>query len=153
MNREREERFTHIAEERRQAEERRRIEQERWAEQRRIRREEAEAEAVEQQRRKDVALETFCRENEINEFSSEIGRNDWEKSFLTEMIYRINNLLSISEKQRRRVIKIINREDETATEKQLAYIRKLGGTPDKFLTKGKASKVIGELLEKDKNEM
>ena len=69
------------------------------------------------------------------------------------MIYRINNLQYLSEKQRRRVIKIINREDEKATEKQLAYIRKLGGTPNQYLTKGKASKLIEELLEGDKNEV
>ncbi|QDP53568.1 MAG: hypothetical protein GOVbin556_32 [Prokaryotic dsDNA virus sp.] len=153
MNREREERVAHIVEERRQAAERRRLEQERWEEQRRVRREEANAREEEQQRLKDAALETFCQDNEINEFSADNGRNDWEKSFLREMIYRINNLQYLSEKQRRRVIKIINREDEKATEKQLAYIRKLGGTPNQYLTKGKASKLIEELLEGDKNEV
>ena len=51
----------------------------------------------------------------------------------------------ISEKQKQRVIKIINREDEPATEKQLAYIRALGGEPNPNLTKRKASDMIDQL--------
>jgi len=146
-NVEREERIAHIIEERRQMEERRKREQEEWKERQRIQNIERTRREEELQQRRDVALENFCRENEINEFSAETGRNDWEQSFLGEMIYKINNLQNISEKQRKRIIKIINREDDKATEKQLAYIRKLGGTPDKYMTKRKASEVITELLE------
>ena len=51
----------------------------------------------------------------------------------------------LSEKQKNRVIKIINRDDEDATEKQLAYIRRLGGEVNARLTKKKASEYIDEL--------
>ena len=51
----------------------------------------------------------------------------------------------------KRVIKIINREDEPATEKQLAYIRALGGEPNPNLTKRKASDMIDQLKNPQKS--
>ena len=61
------------------------------------------------------------------------------------MIKKFNSLDYISEKQTQRVIKIIIREDDPATEKQLSYIRALGGEPNPHLTKIKASKLIDQL--------
>ena len=146
----REARIVEINEKRARIAEERRIEREERAERLRIREVERTERERERQRLMDSALERFCTENEISHFTEESGRNDWEVSFLRDMIRRINSLQSISPKQRSRTVKIISRLDESATEKQLAYIRKLGGTPNQYLTKKKASDMIGELLEGNK---
>jgi len=145
MNQERQERIEEIAEQRRVQEEERleneRLHQarmQRQAEQRRL-------DAIEKQRLLDTAFERTCSEWGIVQFSAEDGRDDWEQDFLYKMIKKINSLDYISEKQKQRVIKIINREDDPATEKQLAYIRALGGEPTPHLTKRKASNMIDHL--------
>tara|TARA_R110002020_G_scaffold34352_2_gene104580 strand:+ start:204 stop:1457 length:1254 start_codon:yes stop_codon:yes gene_type:complete len=147
MTKEREERIAHIIEERRIGAERRRIEQEQWAARQETRRREREEEEAQRQELRDTAMERTCAEWEIPQFSSEDGKTDWEKSFLHDMTLRINNLMNISVKQKKRVIKIIRRQNDPATEKQLAYIRRLGGTPNALMTKEQASAIIGELLE------
>ena len=43
-------------------------------------------------------------------------------------------------------------EDQPATEKQLAYLRKLGASPSEGLTKHQASKLIDEALEKESEQ-
>ena len=98
---------------------------------------------------RETAVERTCEEWGIPELTSETGRNDWEKSFLGEMIKKIKDNSYISPKQKNRIIKIANRLDDEATEKQLAYIRKLGGTPNPNLTKQQASQMIDELLNKE----
>ena len=92
-----------------------------------------------------LAVPKFCEDNGIDAFTSEDGKNDWEKSFLLEMINKIQNEQFMSEKQRSRIVLIIKGDTETATEKQLAYIRSLGGEPAINLTKSNASKLIDEL--------
>tara|TARA_R100001230_G_C5686428_1_gene195946 strand:+ start:662 stop:1954 length:1293 start_codon:yes stop_codon:yes gene_type:complete len=145
MNRERQERIEEIAEQRRVMEEERRernrLHEERMQRQAERRRQEQ----IEHQRLLDTAFERTCSEWGIVQFTAESGRDAWEQDFLLKMIKRINSLDYISEKQKQRVIKIINREDEPATEKQLSYIRALGGEPNPNLTKIKASKMIDEL--------
>jgi len=145
---ERQTRIALIAEQRRQQEETRLREQAEYDERQRIRREERLVREAEEQRLRDTALERTCDDWGIIEFTAMDGRNDWEQSFLSEMIGRINNMRHISEKQKKRVIKIVNREDDEATEKQLSYIRKLGGEPDTNLTKRQASAMIDELKER-----
>lgn len=145
MQREREERIQDRAEARRIQRE----EEERREEERRIRyQEQQEARRlreIEQQRLLDTAFERTCSDWGIVQFTAEDGRDDWEQDFLLKMIDKINSLSYISEKQKLRVIKIINREDEPATEKQLAYIRSLGGEPTPYLKKREASQMIDEL--------
>ena len=145
MHEERQQRINEVAEQRRvqieQREERERLQNERYEQQRIARRERE----IEQQRLLDTAFERTCSEWGITEFTAEDGRNDWEKDFLVQMIRKINNMQHLSEKQKNRVIKIINRDDEDATEKQLAYIRRLGGEVNARLTKKKASEYIDEL--------
>ena len=68
------------------------------------------------------------------------------------MIRKINNLNPMSTKQKERVIKIINRVSEPATEKQLSYIRSLGGEPNKDITKRDASREIERLKNPPKSE-
>ena len=145
MHTEREQRINTVAEERRQEEERRLRQQTEYEERRRIRDEEQRVIQNEEQILKDTAFERTCGDWGIMEFVAEDGRNDWEISFLTDMIKRINNMSHISVKQKNRVIKIINRDDEEATEKQLSYIRKLGGEPTPTITKKEASNLIDEL--------
>ena len=148
-NEERANRINEVAEEKRiRAEEEVRRQQEweaRRAEDRRRRQEELD----EQNRLRETAVERTCEEWGIPELTSETGRNDWEKSFLGEMIKKIKDNSYISPKQKNRIIKIANRLDDEATEKQLAYIRKLGGTPNPNLTKQQASQMIDELLNKE----
>lgn len=145
MNRERQERIEEIAEQRRiqqeEREERERLQRERAA---RVA-EERRQQQIEHQRLLDTAFERTCSEWGITHFTAEHGRDDWEQDFLLKMIDRINSMSYISEKQKQRVIKIVNREDDPATEKQLAYIRALGGEPNSSLTKRKASEMIDQL--------
>ena len=144
---EREARILQVREHQREQAERRAREQEEYDARQAIRRAERVAAENERQVLLDTAFERACEEWDIVQFTAMDGRNEWEQSFLSQMINRINNLQHISEKQKNRVIKIVNRDDDTATEKQLSYIRKLGGEPDTNLTKAQASVMIDELKE------
>ena len=52
-----------------------------------------------------------------------------------------------------RISKVINRVNEPATEKQLAYIRKLGGEPTPAISKRQASELIDILKNVEKLEL
>jgi len=97
---------------------------------------------------KEIALRipNFCEKHNIPIFTAEShGNNDWEISFLVDMIGKIHSGNFMSEKQLLRTIRIVKGEDDKATEKQLSYIRKLGGIPNADLTKRDASQMIDEL--------
>ena len=81
----------------------------------------------------------------IPDFGPENGNNDWEKSFLVEMREKLVSDAYLSNKQRNRIITIVKRSNELATDAQLAYIRKLGGNPKDGLTKNAASKLIDQI--------
>lgn len=119
----------------------------------RLRNEAHQVEAAEQARLLETAFTRTCDEWGIPEFAAEVGRNEWEVSFLNQMIPKLVNMRHISEKQKNRVIKIVNAEDDLATEKQLAYIRKLGGIPDVTMNKRQASEAIDLLKNPPKTQV
>ena len=149
---ERAERVAFVIKEREEQEERRRKEQEEYEAREAIRREKRRLQQIEHQKKIDEAFDVFCNENDLPFFNSDYGENNWEKTFLRNMIRKINNLSPMSTKQISRVIKIVNRVSEPATEKQLAYVRSLGGEPNKDWTKREASREIERLKNPPKSE-
>jgi seryl-tRNA synthetase len=143
---EREERLAEIKQ-RKEVEEAERVEREKEQKiQHRKRRIEAQKRL--EKERKEIALRipNFCEKHNIPVFTAEShGNNDWEISFLVDMIGKIHSGNFMSEKQLLRTIKIVKGEEDMATENQLSYIRKLGGTPNADLTKRDASQMIDEL--------
>jgi len=157
-DKERAERVAFVVKEREEQRERQRIQREEYARQEAIRREERRLAEEERQRRQairdaerarqlETAFEDFCEKHDLPEFNAEhpFSKNQWEQNFLRDMIKRINALQSLSPKQILYVQKIVNNIEQPATEKQLSYIRKLGGTPNPEMTKREASDMIGEL--------
>jgi hypothetical protein len=149
---ERAERVAFVVKERQEQAERRRKEQEEYEAREAIRREKRRLEQIEHQKKLDEAFEVFCDENDLPLFNSDYGENNWEKTFLRDMIRKINSLRVMSSKQKSRVIKIVNRVSEPATEKQLAYVRSLGGQPNKDWSKREASREIERLKNLPKSE-
>ena len=135
MHHERATRINQVEMEKRQAREEQERRQREYAERMRIANIEREQRRRDEEHLKATIFERTCAEWGIPLFTEMTGRNDWEQSFLRDMIVKINSkatgmarnsrTFNISEKQKARVIKIVNREDEEATEKQLAYIRSL----------------------------
>ena len=155
-DKERAERVAFVVKEREEQRERQRIQREEHARQEAIRREERRLAEEERQRRQairdaerarqlETAFEDFCEKHDLPEFTLENGNNQWEQNFLKDMIKRINTLHPLSPKQILYVQKIVNNIEQPAKEKQLSYIRKLGGTPNPEMTKREASDMIGEL--------
>ena len=151
-DKERAERVAFVIKEREELEERRRKEQEEYEAREAIRREKRRLQQIEHQKKLDGAFDLFCNQNDLPHFNSDYGENNWEKTFLRDMIRKINNLSPMSTKQISRVIKIVNRVSEPATEKQLAYVRSLGGEPNKNWTKREASREIERLKNLPKPE-
>jgi hypothetical protein len=149
---ERAERVAFVVQEKIEQEERRAREQVEYEAREAIRREKRRLAQEEHQIKLDGAFEKFCEANDLPIFNSEYGSNNWEQTFLSDMIRKINNLNPMSTKQKERVIKIINRVSEPATEKQLSYIRSLGGEPNKDITKRDASREIERLKNPPKSE-
>ena len=149
---ERIERLAYVVKEKEEQNTRRLQEQKEYEAREAIRREKRRLAQEEHQIKLDGAFEKFCEANDLPIFNSEYGSNNWEQTFLSDMIRKINNLNPMSTKQKERVIKIINRVSEPATEKQLAYIRSLGGEPSKDMTKKDASEAIEELKNPPKSE-
>ena len=153
---ERAERVEFVIKEREEQRERQRIQREEHARQQAIRREEQRLAEEERQRRQDIrdaerarqletAFEDFCEKHDLPEFTLENGNNQWEQNFLSDMIKRIERLAPLSTKQILYDQKIVNNVEQPATEKQLTYIRKLGGIPNPKMTKREASDMIGDL--------
>lgn len=153
---ERAKRVEFVIKERREQEEKNRIREEEEEKARVIRRKERQLRQEEQQRlqiardaekalKMETALEDFCSEHNLPIFSESDGSNNWECTFLTDMLTRINRLASLSPKQIEYIAIIVNKEEQPATEKQLSYIRSLGGEPTNSMTKRQASDLIGEL--------
>ena len=151
-DKERAERVAFVVKEREEQAERRRKEQEEYEAREAIRREKRRLEKIEYQKKLDEAFDLFCNQNDLPFFNADYGENNWEKTFLRDMIRKINNLSPMSTKQISRVVKIVNRVSEPATEKQLAYVRSLGGEPNKNWTKREASREIERLKNLPKSE-
>ena len=149
---ERAERVAFVIKEQEELAERRRKEQEEYEAREAIRREKRRLQQIEHQKKLDEAFDVFCDENDLPFFNADYGENNWEKTFLRDMIRKINNLTAMSTKQKSRIIKIVNRVSEPATEKQLAYVRSLGGEPNKNWTKREASREIERLKNPPKSE-
>ena len=151
-DKEREERVAYVIKEQEELAERRAKEQEEYQAREAIRREKRRLEQIEHEKKLDEAFEIFCHENDLPIFNSDYGDNNWERTFLSDMIGKINSLRAMSTKQKLRVIKIVKRIDDPATEKQLSFIRSLGGQPNTKMTKRDASREIERLKNLPKNE-
>ena len=87
----------------------------------------------------------YCQELGIPTFDESVAINDWERQFVNDIMRRIKSERFISEKQKQRLVKIVLRANEPATEKQINYIRSLGGEVEGTITKAQASKIIENL--------
>jgi hypothetical protein len=90
-----------------------------------------------------------CRYYDIPAFTIDMGKNDWENRFLNDMRNRIVNRKHLSENQLNALLNIIDptsSNEVEATEKQVKYIKRLGGEAPDGLTKSEASEMISELL-------
>ncbi len=98
-------------------------------------------------------LAKACEYYDLPPFTVEQGKNNWERTFLTDMKNKIVRQQQLSPKQLTRIIKIIMPEvaqlDEPATTKQINYIKRLGGEITYGMTKTEASDLIGELLRRE----
>ena len=87
-----------------------------------------------------------CEYYGIQYFTAEDGGNGWERSFLTDMKSRLINYRDPTEKQLETLMNILQRDNEAASQKQIAYLRNLGYQGDyATLTKTSASKAIDEI--------
>ena len=90
-----------------------------------------------------------CRYYDIPAFTIDMGKNAWENKFLNDMRNRIVNRRELSENQLNALLNIIDptsTNEVEATDKQVRYIKRLGGEVPDGLTKSEASEMIGELL-------
>ena len=97
----------------------------------------------------DEALMEACRYYDIPAFTIDMGKNAWENKFLNDMRNRIVNRRELSENQLNALLNIIDptsTNEVEATDKQVRYIKRLGGEVPDGLTKSEASEMIGELL-------
>jgi len=89
-----------------------------------------------------------CEYMDIPIFNPDMGMNDWERRFLTDMEGRILRRKELSERQSSRLRTIVNRYYDKPTERQVNYLRALGYDGDySTLNKGNISKLIDELKE------
>jgi len=75
--------------------------------------------------------------------------NDWERKFLNDMYNKMIQRKVLSAKQLSAILRIVVPDasiDNPASEKQIRYIKRLGGEPPNDLTKQRASEMITELL-------
>ena len=165
----RNERLNELAEQDRQAEERnlrRQAENRKFQEERAARNEaakinEAELEGTREQKRLNRAIAArmehdaqntvftdACEYYDIPVFSPQMGQGSWERGFLTDMIRIMGSGKDLSDRQLDRLRNIVVDEPLPATEKQIWYIRKLGGDdieiPDN-MTRVDASNMIERL--------
>jgi hypothetical protein len=90
-----------------------------------------------------------CDYYDIPHFTLDDATNDWEKKFLNDMYNKMIQRKVLSEKQLSAILRIVVPDasiDNPASEKQIRYIKRLGGEPPNDLTKQRASEMITELL-------
>jgi hypothetical protein len=95
------------------------------------------------------ALQEACEYYDIPMFGIEDGNGAWEKKFLNDMSNRIIKRQTLSIKQLNALLNIIDKDNVAGTpasDKQINYIKKLGGEPPENITKSRASEMITELL-------
>lgn len=95
------------------------------------------------QSNKQKTFEQLCEYYGIPAFDSSWGYNEWSIKFLGDMKRLIASEKELSEKQQATLIKLI--VGNSATEKQVAYLRKLGYEGE-ITTKIQASTLISDLL-------
>jgi hypothetical protein len=162
-------RIEQLAEQERIAEERReqqRIENERRNEERRQQREqraieEAELEGIREERRLAAVIadrinaansneifKDMCEYYDVPMFTPAIATKEWDRRFLTDMIRQMSAGKELSNRQLEFLRNIVVDEPLPASDKQIWYIKKLGGEdyviPDN-LNRTDASKLIDEL--------
>jgi len=90
----------------------------------------------------------MCEYYDIPTFTVNVSSNDWERRFLSDLIYKLSRGKSLSEAQLQHLRKIVVDEPLPATEKQKWYIKRLAG--DDFvisedLNRTDASELISRL--------
>ena len=92
--------------------------------------------------------ETFisaCEYYDIPIFTPQMAENNWEQGFITDMIKIMSSGREISQRQLERLRNIVVDEPLPATDRQIWYIKKLGGECPENLTRTEASELITEL--------
>lgn len=107
------------------------------------------AQALREEKENEIKQETFLENCEwfgIEPFDISLGKNDWEKRFLASIRSRIIAEKPLTENQMATFERIRGGIEAQATEKQKAYLRRLGlkEIPD-GLTKAGASELIDEV--------
>ena len=74
-----------------------------------------------------------------------MAENNWEQGFITDMIKIMSSGREISQRQLERLRNIVVDEPLPATDRQIWYIKKLGGEWPENLTRTEASELITEL--------
>jgi len=98
--------------------------------------------------KKEHEFHDACEYFDIPVFNPEMGINQWEKRFLTDMESRVIRRRDLSPRQVVKLKAIINRYNDKPTERQVNYLRALGYDGEiKSLTRGNVSKLIDELKE------
>lgn len=95
--------------------------------------------------KKEHEFHDACEYFDIPVFNPEMGINQWEKRFLTDMESRVIRRRDLSPRQVTKLKTIISRYNDKPTERQVNYLRSLGyeGNTEE-LTKGQVSKLIDE---------
>ena len=91
-----------------------------------------------------------CEYYGLEPFDPDSGKNPWEKGFLGDMKRRLIRNQELSEKQFATLVKIIKGNNNPATEKQIAYLRKLQVDIPEDLTVKQASDLISEAKNNEK---
>jgi len=98
------------------------------------------------------AFARLCEAHGYPYFDDSFASNQWEASFISDMRLALTEGRLLSERQASTLFKIVNRQSEPATEKQLNYLRRLGYTGDYALLTKKIASVEIDILVKGNDE-
>jgi len=96
------------------------------------------------QEKQQLSFEERCGYFGIPAFDSSWGYNDWSRTFLADMKRLMTAGKDLSDRQKKHLLKII--KGNTATEKQMSYLRDLGYDGVEHLSKSEASNLISKHL-------
>ena len=98
------------------------------------------------------AFARLCEAHGYPYFDDGFASNQWEASFISDMRMALTEGRLLSDRQASTLLKIVNRQSDSATEKQINYLRRLGYTGDYALLTKKTASVEIDLLRRNNNE-
>lgn len=93
-----------------------------------------------------TAFARLCEAHGYPYFDDGFASNEWEASFIKDMRMALTEGRLLSDRQASTLLKIVNRQSDSATEKQINYLRRLGYTGDYALLTKKTASVEIDLL-------